>query len=466
MQDIRPIILCGGTGSRLWPMSRTQSPKQFQPVAGTGSLTFFQTTVQRHRSKGFGKPVIVTAAQHYRTVQQQLSEIQCDATVICEPMARNTGPAVLAAAMVIEAETPDALMLILPADHIIEGNLNTPILAMRQAASDGLIVTFGITPTYPETGYGYITDGGAFANYGGLHRVAEFVEKPPLSKAATLVGTGCAYWASGISLYATTTIIQEFTRLDKTSLDAVGQAVTMGEWTGNCLMLHADSFRKATNEPTERVIFERAKSVAFAPLDVDWSDVGCWTSMHAIGTADADGNVLTGDVISVNSKNTLVRGGKRLVAVVGVSDVIVVDTPDAVLVTARGQCQDVKKVVETLKAESRRESVRHLARDHHWGKSEHVMTSRDHDMTMISINPGSSITVDPLPGRQIIAGRGGLAVFDGLRNRTLGKGERAMLDVLDRTKLTNTSSDRIDVILVTLNASISPSLPLDSVLNG
>ena len=130
MQDIRPIILCGGTGSRLWPMSRTQSPKQFQPVAGTGSLTFFQTTVQRHRSKGFGKPVIVTAAQHYRTVQQQLSEIQCDATVICEPMARNTGPAVLAAAMVIEAETPDALMLILPSDHLIRDEAAFHVLCL------------------------------------------------------------------------------------------------------------------------------------------------------------------------------------------------------------------------------------------------------------------------------------------------------------------------------------------------
>ncbi|WP_394181582.1 mannose-1-phosphate guanylyltransferase [Yoonia maritima] len=466
MQDIRPIILCGGTGSRLWPMSRTQSPKQFQPVAGAGSLTFFQATVQRHRSKGFGKPVVVTAMQHYRTVQQQLTELQCDATIICEPMARNTGPAVLAAAMVVANEDPKALMLILPADHIIEGNLNTPILAMRQAAADGRIVTFGITPTYPETGYGYITDGGAFSNYKGLHSVAEFVEKPPLSKASSLVGTGCAYWASGISLYSTKTIIQEFTRLDKPSLDAVTEAVAQGEWAGNCLKLHADSFRKATNEPTERVIFERAKSVAFAPLDVEWSDVGCWTSMHAIGHSDTDGNVLTGDVISVNSKNTLVRGDKRLVAVVGVSDVIVVDTPDAVLVTARGQCQDVKKVVETLKSESRRESVRHLAREHQWGQSHHVMTSKDHDMTMLSINPGSSITVDPLPGRQIIAGRGGLSVFDGLSNRTLGKGERAMLDVLDRTKLTNTSSDKIDVIMVTLNSSISNSMPMDTALNA
>ncbi|WP_373636734.1 mannose-1-phosphate guanylyltransferase [Yoonia sp. BS5-3] len=466
MRDIRPIILCGGTGSRLWPMSRTKSPKQFQTVAGPGSLTFFQATVQRHRTKGFGKPVVVTALQHVRTVQQQLTELQCDATIICEPMARNTGPAVLAAARVLAKEDPKSLMLILPADHIISGNLNTPILAMRQAASDGRIVTFGITPTYPETGYGYITDGGKFTNYNGLHNVAEFVEKPPLSRATSLVATGMAYWASGISLYSAQTIMDEFARLDTVSSEAVAQAVDQGEWADNCLTLHPDSFRKSTNEPTERIIFERAKSVALAPLDVEWSDVGCWTSMQAIGTADDNGNVLTGDVISVDTRNTLVRGDKRLVAVVGVSDVIVVDTPDAVLVTARGKCQDVKKVVETLKGESRREAVRHSAQDHQWGQSQHVMTSQDHDMTMLSINPGSSITVDPLPGRQIIAGRGGLSVFDGISNRTLEQGERTMLDIIDRTKLTNTSSDKIDVLMVTLHSSISTPEKVDAVLNA
>lgn len=466
MDDIRPIILCGGTGTRLWPMSRTQSPKQFQPVAGPGSPTFFQATIQRHRCKGFGKPVVVTAVQNYRTILQQLKEIQCEATVICEPMARNTGPAVLAAAMMLAQETPDALMLILPSDHVIVGNLNTPIFEMRSAASDGRLVAFGIKPNYPETGYGYISDGGSFDSYPGLHRVAQFVEKPPLAQAAALVSSGLAYWASGISLYSAETIIKEFKRFDAPSHRAVANAIQKGEWTGECLILDPDSFRKATNEPTERVIFEKAESVAMAPLDVEWSDVGCWTSMHAIGHANEDGNVLSGDVISINSKNTYVRSEDRLVAVVGLSDVIVVDTPDAVLVAARGKCQDVKAVVETLKEETRREAVRHLTREHEWGQSQHVMSSSDHDMSLLRINPGAAISVDPLPGRQIIAGRAGLVIFDGLSRRVLGKGERVMLDVLDQTKLTNTSTDRIDVILVTLTSSMSSSTHLQSVSNG
>lgn len=461
MQDITPIILCGGTGSRLWPMSRTQSPKQFQPVGGSGSLTFFQATVQRHRSKGYTKPVVVTAVQHKQTVLQQLSQIQCDATVICEPMARNTGPAVLAAALVLAEDNLDALMLILPADHMISGNLNTPILNMRQAATDGRIVTFGITPTYPEIGYGYITDGGRFTNYDGLHSVAEFVEKPPINKAVALVNSGASYWASGISLYAASTIIDEFARLEPNTHKAVTQSVTCAERTDDTLLLHPDSFRRAVNEPTERVIFERAKSVALAPIDVEWSDVGCWTSMHSIGMADEDGNVFEGDVIAVDTNNSLVRSDKRLVAVVGMSDVIVVDTPDAVLVTARGKCQDVKKVVETLKSETRRESVSHLSRAHRWGTSRQVMTSQDYEMTVLQINPGASISVDPLPGRQMITSRGGLELFDGFSRRKLAEGERILLDVSETMSLTNTSNDKVEVILVTMSKSVGTELQLD-----
>ena len=460
MQDITPVILCGGTGSRLWPMSRTQSPKQFQPVAGNGSLTFFQATVQRHRCKGYSKPIVVTAVQHKQTVQQQLDQIQCDATIICEPMARNTGPAVLAAAMVLAHAQPEGLMLVLPSDHMIAGNLNTPIFAMRRAANEGRIVTFGIKPAYPEIGYGYITGGGQFTNYDGLHRVAEFVEKPPIGKAVALVNSGASYWASGISLYTATTIIEEFARLEPATHKAVGQAVGMGEHVNSTLTLHPDSFRRAVDEPTERAIFENAKSVALAPIDVEWSDVGCWTSMHSIGRADEDGNVFEGDVIAVDTQNSLVRSDKRLVAVVGMSDVIVVDTPDALLVTARGKCQDVKTVVETLKAETRRESVRHLARQHHWGSSQQVMTSRDYEMTVLQINAGSSISIDPLPGRQIITGRGGLEFFDGFSRRSLMNGERILLDVSERVALTNTSNYTIDVILVTMKTSVASELQL------
>ncbi len=466
MLDIRPVVLCGGTGSRLWPMSRAQSPKQFQPVAGKGSLTFFQATLQRHRAKGYGKPVVVTADQHRETVARQLEEIQCDATIILEPMARNTGPAVLAAAMILAEEDPSALMLILPSDHVIAGNLTTPIFAMRKAASDGKIVTFGIKPSYPETGYGYIVDAGASDDYDGLHHVAEFVEKPPLAKAAALIDTGAAYWASGISLYAASTIIEEFARLDLATSRSVRLAVDRGEWTGKTLMLHPHSFRRATAEPTERIVFEKARSVALAPLDVEWSDVGCWTSMHAIGAADEDGNVLQGDVISINTHNSLVRSDKRLIAVVNMSNVIVVDTPDAVLVTSRGKCQDVKQVVDTLKLEARREIVHHTARNHFWGQSHQVFSSAAYDMTVLKIDAGSSLTIEPLPGGQIFTDSGGLGVFDGFSRRNPVNGERIPLDSNKSMVLTNTSEVTVEAILVTVNGPTVKDVQLDRVANG
>ena len=188
--------------------------------------------------------------------------------------------------------------------------------------------------------------------------------------------------------------------------------------------------------------------------------------MHAISAANEDGNVLSGDVIAIDSNDTYVRSEDRLVAVVGLSDVIVVDTPDAVLVTERGKCQDVKKVVETLKAETRREAIRHTVREHQWGQSKHILTSSEHEMTLLRINPSASISIDPLPGRQIISGRAGLAIFDGLSRRTLEKGERVLMDVMDETRLTNTTMETLDVILVTLTSSISSEVEMLSVSNA
>ena len=177
-QPIIPVVLCGGMGSRLWPMSRIDQPKQFQPTQGKGSLTYFQATLQRHRGPDFAAPIVVTNANQAALVHRQLDDLQLHGQVIGEPVGRNTGPAVLAAAISAHRQDPDAVILVLPSDHMIKGNINRIIRSMLPAAEDGRIVSFGVVPTYPETGYGYITDGGAMDDYAGLHRVAQFVEKP------------------------------------------------------------------------------------------------------------------------------------------------------------------------------------------------------------------------------------------------------------------------------------------------
>lgn len=392
---ITPLILCGGSGSRLWPLSRTEQPKQFQPTGGPGSPTFFQTTVQRHRGAGFGDPIVVTNARQSMIVARQLREIQTRARIIGEPVGRNTGPAVLAAALDALTRDPDAVLLVLPSDHMITGDLSTAVLAMRTAADLGRIVIFGVTPAYPETGYGYIVDGGTFADYPGLHRVDRFVEKPPFDLASALIAEGNAWWASGISLFRADTLVEEFRRHDPDTLAAVRAAHL--DATEDPLHLHLDpaAFAAAANEPTERLVFERSDRIALAPLHgILWDDVGAWNAVHKISDRCNAGNVTTGDVIALDTRNSLIRGDSRLVAVVGLSDVIVVDTPDAVLVTNRANAQNVKKVVEALKLRARPEVETHTSRDTRWGRIEQLTRNRGFSLDLLTVEPGATAMIN------------------------------------------------------------------------
>lgn len=457
MSGIVPVILCGGIGARLWPMSRSQSPKQFHPVASADSLTFFQSTVQRHRTGGYADPMVVTAAAHVQTVQRQLTGLQCEGQLIVEPFARNTGPAVLAAALEIAAEDPDRLMLVLPSDHVISGDFDRIVSGARRAAEDGRIVLFGITPAYPETGYGYIVDGGTFRHDAALRRVASFIEKPPREQAEALIASGSAYWASGISLFAARTIIDEFRRIDPKTFAAVSLAFETGERRAGEVHLAGEAFRHARAEPTERIVFEHSPHVVLAPADIRWSDVGSWTSVHGVGQPDDKGNVFHGDVIATDTENALVRAGDRLVALVGVPEVIVIDTPDALLVTRRGRCQDVQKVVEMLRRSQRLEASRHRRREHAWGRSMSLMRSGGLDMVMLSINSGTTITLDPEAGRRLIVTRGTIEMFDGPWRRCVGPGEQVALDSLQPCRLVNVGAQEAEALLMTLRPTLVPA---------
>lgn len=395
MTDITPLILCGGSGSRLWPLSRSEQPKQFQTTGGPGSPTFFQSTVQRHRGAGFGDPVVVTNARQSMIVARQLREIQTRARIIGEPVGRNTGPAVLAAALDALTRDPDAKLLVLPSDHMITGDLSAAVLRMRAAADLGRIVTFGVTPAYPETGYGYIVDGGGFADYPGLHRVDRFVEKPPFDLASALIAEGNAFWSSGISLFRADTLVQEFRLHAPDTLAAVSAALHGATEEATHLLPEATAFAAAANEPTERLVFERTDRIALAPLHgILWDDVGAWNAVHKISARCAQGNVTSGDVLALDTRNSLIRGDSRLVAVVGLSDVIVVDTPDAVLVTNRDNAQNVKKVVEALKSRARPEVETHTARDTRWGRIETLSRNRGFSLDLLTVEPGATAMIN------------------------------------------------------------------------
>ncbi len=397
---IFPLVLCGGMGSRLWPMSRVDQPKQFQPTAGSGSATYFQSTLLRHRTFGFQSPIIVTNFRHGPIVDRQMNELQISGTVIAEPMGRNTGPAVLAAALMILQEDPDALLLVLPSDHIIRGDMNGIVQSMAAPANEGRIITFGVAPRYAETGYGYITDAGASGTHSGLHNVDRFIEKPPVEKAQALIDGGLSYWASGISLFRADVIVEEYNRFDPLTAHMVDAALTLGLRRGASslrrghILLDEGTFRQARSEPTERAIFEVSERIGLAPLHgIDWDDVGAWSAVHRISDSDEHENVLTGDVIAIDTRNSLIQSDGRLVAVIGLDDVVVVDTPDALLVTHRDRSQDVKGLVERLQAANRTEVKSHVTRDTTWGQVEVLARSQGYDMRLITVNPGEALSI-------------------------------------------------------------------------
>jgi mannose-1-phosphate guanylyltransferase / mannose-6-phosphate isomerase len=473
MTLITPLIICGGNGTRLWPMSRTQSPKQFQKVDEDEGLTFFQAAVERHRGEGYDTPVIVSSVRHSQTVAEQLSDIGCDAQVILEPMGRNTGPAVLAAAISLYAKNPDAIMVVVPADHVIDGDLNRTIMSMEEAAKDH-IISFGIKPRYAEVGFGYITDGGPVVGYPGLRQVDRFVEKPPARKARLLVESDIAYWASGLSMFSARTIIEEYTKFDPETVATVRLAVSEGEQRNTGFVLNAIRFGEARAEPTESMVFEKTDKIALAPLDVDWSDVGSWTAMYGISKADHQGNVLQGDVVAVESKNSMVRSNSRLVTVVGMSDVIVIDTPDALLVTKVGHCQNVKKVAEYLKTNNRVEVEKHapVQLEAHNPAQVHVsqMIKTDRvDMIAVELAPGAQFELDAVANRDVMVVKGSVVLSEQGARTPLDEGQRVDLINGSPISLVNTSSEMVEVVLTTL---LSPAaiktgaVPLRTVANA
>ncbi|MBD3666055.1 mannose-1-phosphate guanylyltransferase [Sulfitobacter aestuariivivens] len=472
MTKITPLIICGGNGTRLWPISRKHSPKQFQRIGGEGTLTFFQTAVQRHRSSQFADPIIVTGRIHEGTVRKQLQELQVKARIICEPMGRNTGPAVLAAAEVVLADDPDAIFVVVPADHVIEGDLVTPLGACIPACQAGHIVTFGITPRYPESGFGYIVDKGPLGEDPFVRQVAQFVEKPAVEDATALIEAGNAYWASGISMFAAKTIRSEYRAFDPMTAAHVQQSVLEGTVEDGVLYLQSEPFEKAAAQPTESAVFERTERIAFAPLNVSWDDVGSWKAMYGISPADTDGNVLQGNVIAHEAQNTMVRADSRLVSVVGLSDIIVIDTADALLVARMDETQNVKAIVDELKRTGRPEAERH-----HEAKPAMVpmvdaklvsqlAPSENYQVGAAEIGVGSTLTIEPGDARQALVVRGRVHATGAEWQKSVGEGGRIYADAKAPVVITNLSDEKSELLFVTLESADFQPKSIGQVVNG
>ncbi|MCH2164743.1 MAG: mannose-1-phosphate guanylyltransferase/mannose-6-phosphate isomerase [Marinovum sp.] len=472
MAQITPLIICGGNGTRLWPVSRRHSPKQFQRIGGPDSLTFFQSAVQRHRAAVFADPVIVTGRIHQGTVQKQLQDLQVKANVICEPMGRNTGPAVLAAAEYMLKKDPDTIFVVVPADHVIEGELAQPIASCVGAADAGYIVTFGITPRYAEEGFGYIVDGGPLPDQAVARRVQRFVEKPKSDIAQSLIEKGTAYWASGISMFRASTIKSEYASFDSETVTHVEQAVANGRMEKGALCLASDSFMQANAQPTESAVFERSERTTHAPLDVNWDDVGSWKAMYGVQHPDADGNVLHGDVVALDARNTMVRADSRLVSVIGLEDVIVVDTEDALLVARMDKTQNVKTIVDELKKTKRVEIERYqeakpamvpmVPQD----VASELAQSSNYHVGAAEIAVGRAMTLEAGDARQALVVKGRLHASGPEWQKTVGEGGRIYTDPKGPITITNLSDEPAELLFVTLSSPDFQPKSLGKVANG
>ena len=397
MTRIDPVILSGGSGTRLWPLSRTAYPKQFLPLTGSHSL--LQATAQRVSNPArFNRPVIICNDEHRFIVAEQLRVIGVAPEAIAlEPMGRNTGPAVAVASLMAAARSPDALTLILPSDHCITDTAAflAAIDKAAVAAKQGALVTFGITPTNPETGYGYIKRGAAMPNTGGCHTVDRFVEKPTLEEAEAMLKTGEFDWNSGIFLFRADRLLEEMQRLSPDIVPACQAAITAAQVDLSFTRLDAAAFAACPNISIDYAVMEKTEAAAVVSANMGWSDVGSWSALWELGQdgSDAKNNVTHGDVVLDNVDNSYIRAERRLVAALGVKDLVIVETGDAVLVASRDKAQEVKVIVDRLKAASHDVSEQNPRVYRPWGYYESMDQGDRFQVKRISVKPGEKLSL-------------------------------------------------------------------------
>jgi mannose-1-phosphate guanylyltransferase/mannose-6-phosphate isomerase len=388
---IFPCILSGGIGSRLWPLSRTDRPKQFLPLFEGESL--FQKTCRRIDQPDFADPIVIGSNAHRFLIGEQLSELGMEAKpILLEPVGRNTAPPALMAAMIAAETDPEALILLLPSDHLI-GKEDVFLAAVREAetsARNGRIVTFGIQPTEPNTGYGYIR---VAAGTDPVRPVEAFVEKPDQDTAEAFLKDGGYVWNAGIFLYSAGTMIEAFKRYQPDLHDAIVDVMNTRHGDLDFVRLDEEAFAQLDDISIDYAVMEKADNVVCAPVAPDWDDLGSWSAIWAVLDKDGDGNSALGDARFLNSTDCLAFADRGLVSVIGLTDVMVIATTDSVLVAHKDSAQDVKTVVEQLKAEGRDEVDRHPRAYRPWGYTERISAGDRFAVQSMMIKPGKRLSL-------------------------------------------------------------------------
>ncbi len=385
-----PVILSGGSGTRLWPLSRDAFPKQFLALVGHDSM--LQATWHRVAPLASGAPIVVAGETHRFMVAEQLREVGCaDATILLEPLARNTAPAIAAAALEATRDGADPLLLVLPSDHVIAdaAAFRAAVRAASAAAEAGSLVTFGIVPTGPETGYGYIKA----AAGEGVRAVERFVEKPDAATAAAYVASGDYAWNSGMFLFRASAYLAELERHQPAMLAACREALAHARRDVDFVRLDQAAFAASPSDSIDYAVMEKTAHAAVLAIDVGWNDVGSWAALWQVGEQDGDGNAHHGDVLARDCRDTLAWGDGRLLALLGLRDVVVVDTADAVLVAHKDHVQDVKAIVAGLKRRGRAETSLHRKVYRPWGHYDSVDVGERFQVKRITVKPGAALSL-------------------------------------------------------------------------
>jgi mannose-1-phosphate guanylyltransferase/mannose-6-phosphate isomerase len=395
-QAITPFIMCGGTGTRLWPVSRASMPKQFQ--AFFGERTLLQDTAVRVTGPGFAPPVMVASEAHRFVVADQLEALGIPrGPIVLEPVGRNTAAVALVASLLVERRDPDGLVLLLPSDHLVkDAKAFQSLIAQASAAAQaGWICLFGISPDRPETGYGYIEIGDeAVPDEGSpVRRVSRFIEKPNRATAERLLAAGNNVWNSGIFLFSASTMLKEAEELRPDLLAGVREAVAAATTDVDFLRLGAEAFERLDSISVDYAIMEASRRIAVLRADIDWSDLGAWDAIYGLHVPDSEGNVLLGRAVGYDTRNSLVRSDRHLVATVGVENLIVVATDDAVLVADKSHAQGVKDALDLVRAKGFGEAAAHSEVHRPWGSYRSVIAGDRFQVKLITVKPGGRLSL-------------------------------------------------------------------------